>query len=83
MSCGHVEIEESFRSVMGPDFPEPFALISLTTVFIPDLATNDPFMSFPVCFRTSNYESYDCFCMRMLFNVCMFNVLGVFFLMLN
>lgn len=82
MSCGHVEIEESFRSVMGPDFPEPFALISVTA-FIPDLATNDPFMSFPVCFRTSNYESYDCFCMRMLFNVCMFNVLGVFFLMLK
>lgn len=50
-SCGHVEIEESFRSIMGPDFPEPFALISITA-FIPALATNDPFMLFPVCFRT-------------------------------
>lgn len=66
MSCGHVEIKDSSCSVMGPVFPEPFALISITA-FIPDLATNDPFMSFPASFRTLNYESYDRFCMRMLF----------------
>lgn len=66
MSCGHVEIDESFRSVMVPDFPEPFALISVTA-FISDLATNDPFISFPVCSRTSNYKSYDMKSLHLMF----------------